>query len=42
MVTLKSSGGVFILQGFPHLSTNHRVNLFSVVFSLIGDLLVPL
>ena len=25
VVTLKSFGGIFILQGFPHLSTNYRV-----------------
>ena len=41
VVTIKSSDGVFVLRGFPHLSTNHGVNLFSAAFSLIGDLLVP-
>ena len=29
------------MRGFPHLSTNYRINLFSAEFSLFGDLLVP-
>ena len=41
MVILKSPGKVFVLRDFSHLSTNYRVNLFFVAFSLIGDLLVP-
>ena len=42
MMTLKLFGGGFCLaKCFPHLSTNHRVNLISDAFSLFGDLLVP-
>ena len=33
--------GFSLARSFPHLSTNYRVNLTSVAFSLIGDLLVP-
>ena len=38
-MTLNSPREIFAL--FPHLSTNHRVNLISNAFSLFGDLLVP-
>ena len=34
-------GFFFLARGFPHLSTNHRVNLISAAFSLFGDLLLP-
>ena len=30
-----------LVRGFPHLSTNQHVNLISIAFSLISDLLVP-
>ena len=30
-----------LAKSFPHLSTNHRVNLISIAFSLFGDFLVP-
>ena len=33
--------GFCLATGFPHLSTNHRVNLISIAFSLFGDFLVP-
>ena len=33
--------GFCLVIDFPYLSTNHRVNLISATFSLIGDLLVP-
>jgi len=42
VVTLKSPGGVCLVRGFPHLSTNQCINLISAAFSLIGVLLVLL
>ena len=33
--------GFCLGRDFPYLSTNYRVNLISVAFSLFGDLLVP-
>ena len=33
--------GFCLAKGFPHLSTNHCVNLISTAFSLFGNLLVP-
>ena len=33
-------GGFFLVRGFPHLSTDYHVNLFSTTLSLFGDLLV--
>ena len=29
---------IIIKKSFPHLSTNHHVNLISAAFSLFGDL----
>ena len=41
VVTLITRWGFCLARGFPHLSTNHRVNLIYATFSLIGDFLVP-
>ena len=32
--------GFCLANGFPHLSTNYRINLISAAFILFGDLLV--
>ena len=33
--------GFCLARGFPHLSTNHCVNLISIAFSLFSNLLAP-
>jgi len=37
VLTLKSPSEIFALQDFPHLSTNHRVYLFSAALSIFCD-----
>ena len=38
---VQSKRTLCLAKTFPHLSTNHPINLISIAFCLFGDLLVP-